>query len=132
VYKVELKKITCIMCPNGCKLTIIEKNEELLVEGSKCKRGIEFGINEIKNPLRSIASTVNTIYKEMPRLPVRTDGLIPRDKIFNVMREISKVVITNHVDINDVIIEDVLNTGVNIISTSSLIEILKEEYPNGG
>ncbi|HBA02788.1 MAG TPA: molybdopterin oxidoreductase, partial [Clostridium sp.] len=62
----ELKKITCIMCPNGCKLTIIEKNEELLVEGNKCKRGIEFGINEIKNPLRSIASTVNTIYKEMP------------------------------------------------------------------
>jgi len=132
VYKVELKKITCIVCPNGCKLTIIEENEELLVEGNKCKRGIEFGINEIKNPLRSIASTVNTIYKEMPRLPVRTDGLIPKSKIFNVMREISKVVITNHVDINEVIIENVLNTGVNIISTSSLIEILKEEYPNGG
>jgi len=132
VYKVELKKITCIVCPNGCKLTITEKNEELLVEGNKCKRGIEFGINEIKNPLRSIASTVNTIYKEMPRLPVRTDGLIPKSKIFNVMREISKVVITNHVDINEVIIENVLNTGVNIISTSSLIEILKEEYPNGG
>lgn len=128
----ELKKITCIVCPNGCKLTIIEENEELLVEGNKCKRGIEFGINEIKNPLRSIASTVNTIYKEMPRLPVRTDGLIPKSKIFNVMREISKVVIKNHVDINDVIIENVLNTGVNIISTSSLIEILKEEYPNGG
>ncbi|WP_346939992.1 DUF1667 domain-containing protein [uncultured Clostridium sp.] len=128
----ELKKITCIVCPNGCKLTIIEENEELLVEGNKCKRGIEFGINEIKNPLRSIASTVNTIYKEMPRLPVRTDGLIPKSKIFNVMREISKVVITNHVDINEVIIENVLNTGVNIISTSSLIEILKEEYPNGG
>ncbi|HAY3898238.1 hypothetical protein IO99_08100 [Clostridium sulfidigenes] len=120
------------MCPNGCKLTIIEKNEELLVEGNKCKRGIEFGINEIKNPLRSIASTVNTIYKEMPRLPVRTDGLIPRDKIFNVMREISKVVITNPININEVIIEDVLNAGVNIISTSSLIETLKEEYPNGG
>ncbi|MEW8993837.1 DUF1667 domain-containing protein [Clostridium sp.] len=128
----ELKKITCIVCPNGCKLTITEKNEELLVEGNKCKRGIEFGINEIKNPLRSIASTVNTIYKEMPRLPVRTDGLIPKSKIFNVMREISKVVITNHVDINEVIIENVLNTGINIISTSSLIEILKEEYPNGG
>jgi len=132
VYKVELKKITCIVCPNGCKLTITEKNEELLVEGNKCKRGIEFGINEIKNPLRSIASTVNTIYKEMPRLPVRTDGLIPKSKIFNVMREISKVVITNPVDINEVIIENVLNTGINIISTSSLIEILKEEYPNGG
>jgi len=129
---VEFKKITCIVCPNGCKLTITEKNEELLVEGNKCKRGIEFGINEIKNPLRSIASTVNTIYKEMPRLPVRTDGLIPKSKIFNVMREISKVVITNHVDINEVIIENVLNTGVNIISTSSLVEILKEEYPNGG
>lgn len=128
----ELKKITCIVCPNGCKLTIIEENEELLVEGNKCKRGIEFGINEIKNPLRSIASTVNTIYKEMPRLPVRTDGLIPKSKIFSVMREISKVVITNHVDINEVIIENVLNTGVNIISTSSLIEILKEGYPNGG
>lgn len=128
----ELKKITCIVCPNGCKLTIIEENEELLVEGNKCKRGIEFGINEIKNPLRSIASTVNTIYKEMPRLPVRTDGLIPKSKIFNVMREISKVIITEPIDINEVIIENVLNTGVNIISTSSLIEILKEEYPNGG
>ncbi len=128
----ELKKITCIVCPNGCKLTITEENEELFIEGNKCKRGREFGINEIKNPLRSIASTVNTIYKEMPRLPVRTDGLIPKNRIFNVMGEISKVIITEPIDINEVIIENVLNTGVNIISTSSLIEILKEEYPNGG
>jgi len=132
VYRVELKKITCIVCPNGCKLTITEENEELFIEGNKCKRGREFGINEIKNPLRSIASTVNTIYKEMPRLPVRTDGLIPKNRIFNVMGEISKVIITEPIDINEVIIENVLNTGVNIISTSSLIEILKEEYPNGG
>lgn len=128
----EIKKITCIVCPNGCKLTITEENEELFIEGNKCKRGREFGINEIKNPLRSIASTVNTIYKEMPRLPVRTDGLIPKNRIFNVMGEISKVIITEPIDINEVIIENVLNTGVNIISTSSLIEILKEEYPNGG
>lgn len=128
----ELKKITCIVCPNGCKLTITEENEELFIEGNKCKRGREFGINEIKNPLRSIASTVNTIYKEIPRLPVRTDGLIPKNRIFNVMGEISKVIITEPIDINEVIIENVLNTGVNIISTSSLIEALKEEYPNGG
>lgn len=128
----ELKEITCIVCPNGCKLRVIEKNGEIFVEGNKCKRGKEFGINEIKNPLRSITSTVNTIFKEMPRLSVRTDGLIPKKEIFAVMSEISKVVITNPVDINEVIIENVLDTGVNIISTSSLKAVLKEENLIGG
>ena len=36
------KKITCIVCPIGCKIIVrIDKTRFEVVSGNKCKRGIE-------------------------------------------------------------------------------------------
>lgn len=119
-----MKEITCIICPNGCSLMVDEKDGEWAVSGNMCPRGRDFGIAEMTNPKRSICSTVKTAYKDFPRLPVKTDGEIPLDKIFSVMNELKGVVIDHPVHRGEIIIEDVLKTGANIVATSDMYNVL--------
>ncbi|MEG2002186.1 MAG: DUF1667 domain-containing protein [Clostridia bacterium] len=115
-----MKEFVCIVCPNGCKLEVDEKN--LTVVGNKCKRGETFGINEVTNPMRTICSTVKTIFEGSPVLPVRVSSDIPKDKIFEVMKEINKVVVSERIGRGDVVIKNVLGLGVDIIATSNLLK----------
>ena len=54
-------------------------------------------------------------------MPVRVSAEIPKDKIFDVMKEINKVVIEERVLRGDIIIHDVLGLNVDVIATSSLL-----------
>lgn len=121
-----MKTLTCILCPNGCTLTIETANETIDVTGNMCSRGRDFAINEFTNPKRSVCSTVRTIFKDTPRLPVRTDGEIPRKFIFPVMEELNKVVIEKPVHSGEIILGNVLNTGINIISSSDMYLFMGE------
>ena len=114
-------EITCIVCPNGCLLKIEKKGEEVIVDGAKCKRGIDYAKTELTAPKRSLTSTVRTVFQDMPVLPVRTAGEIDKGSIFAVMKEINKVVVTERLKRGEVIIKDVIGSGVDIISTSDMI-----------
>ncbi|SDO95462.1 DUF1667 domain-containing protein [Clostridium gasigenes] len=116
----ENKKIICIVCPNGCELYVKKLGEELIITGNKCSRGKDFAINEMIDPKRSISSTVKTIFENMPRLPVRTDTEISKERIIDLMKVLSNVLIDKPIRVNDVIVENVLDSGVNVISTSDL------------
>lgn len=117
-----MRELTCIVCPNGCSIKIGNKDSEWQVEGNLCNRGREFAISEMTNPKRTVCSTVRTVYKEMPRLPVRTDGEVPLGSIFSVMGSINKVTLDHKVHAGEVIIEDVCGAGINIISTGDMYE----------
>jgi len=115
-----VKEITCILCPNGCELKIDKKNGKWIVEGNLCPKGREFAIHETTNPTRTVCTTVKTVFRELPILPVRTDGEIPKKLIFDFMAEMKKVTIEKKVSIGDIIVRNVLDTGVNVISTSTI------------
>jgi CxxC motif-containing protein len=119
-----VKNITCIICPKGCDVTVEMVENEYRISGNKCIRGKEYALNEMTNPKRSICSTVKTIYKEFPRLPVRTDKEIDIKNIFPVMKEINKVEINHPVHGGEIIVSNILNTGVNIIATSDMYDLL--------
>lgn len=112
-----MKELVCIVCPNGCLLKVDEKN--LKVEGNKCKKGEEFAISELTAPKRTLTTTVKTAFKDVPVLPVRVSGEIPKDKIFDVMKEINKTVVDKTVKRGEAVIKNVLNLGVDVIATSS-------------
>ncbi|GAA0180578.1 DUF1667 domain-containing protein [Clostridium sediminicola] len=116
-----MRKIKCILCPNGCELIIEKIHEEYTVKGNSCDKGLEFALEEIKNPKRVICSTVRTSFKTMPRLPVKTDGKIPMKDIDKVMNEINKIVVEKAVDLGDIVLENVLDSGVDIVATSTII-----------
>ena len=56
----------------------------------------------------------------MPRLPVKTDGEIPLGLLFKSMELINRIELARPITIGDVIVKNILNTGVNIVSTCSL------------
>lgn len=114
-----MEKLICIACPIGCHLEIdVEKDYK--VTGNLCKRGEVYGKKELTNPTRIVTSTIiikGAIYK---RLPVKTNGEIPKAKIFDVMEAINKVSATSPVRMGDIIIENVCNTGINIVASRSM------------
>ncbi|TAH74983.1 MAG: DUF1667 domain-containing protein [Anaerolineaceae bacterium] len=115
-----MKELVCIDCPNSCQMIIEEFGDEIKVSGNLCKRGVEFARRELKNPMRTISSTVKTIFPDTPVLSIRVSNEIPKDKIFDVMKEINKVVITKPVSVGDIIIENVLGLNSDIIATSNI------------
>ena len=114
------KELTCIVCPNGCDLHIAyEKSaiEVLSVEGALCKRGETYARQELIAPKRSIASSVLVEGGELPLVSVRTKGVIPKNMIFPVMKEIRKTVVKAPVEEGSVLIPDVLGLGIDVIAT---------------
>lgn len=111
--------LICIVCPRGCHLKVDEK---LNVTGNHCKRGEVYGKAEVTKPTRVVTSTVKINSFDIPRLPVKTDKPIPKNKIFEVMKEINKVEVNPPIKTKDVIIENVLALGVNIVATRSIEE----------
>jgi len=101
----------------------IEKDESnelgYKVEGNTCKRGIIYAIKEVTNPTRVITTTVTIEEFHLKRLPVRTDGEVPKNMVFDSMMEINKTKVKTPVAVGDIIIEDLLGTGVNVIASRS-------------
>ena len=112
-----MRDLICIVCPRGCRLQIDDK---LFVTGNYCKRGDTYAKNEVTKPMRMVTSTVVISSKIIARLPVCTNKPIPKDQIFAVMKELDQIVVNAPIKIHDIIIENVLNLGVNIIATRTI------------
>ena len=117
-----MKQLVCIGCPRGCRLTIDEQDGEYIVTGNTCPRGKEFAISEMTAPKRTICSTVKTVFPDVPVLPVRVSDDIPKEKIFDVMREINAVTLKERIGRGDAVIKNVLGLGVDVIATSDLLK----------
>jgi len=125
-----MKKLYCITCPSGCQLTVIGSGYEMVVDGNKCDRGYEFVKAEMSNPTRTLTTTVRTKFPGVPVISVRTDGEIPREMLFEAIKELSKVVIDTELSCGDTVLEDLLKTGVRVIVTSSALMQLGAELEN--
>ncbi len=112
--------MVCIVCPNGCRLTVENNNGEISVAGAKCKRGEAFAKTELTCPTRSITSSVRTTVSDYPVVSVRTDGEIPKDKIFELIAILSKFTLDKKVPIGTILIKNVCGTEVNVITTTEM------------
>jgi CxxC motif-containing protein len=122
------RSFTCIVCPNGCRLQVEEKQGEIRVTGNQCKRGIAFAEAEVTNPTRTVTSTIRTVFPQVPVVPVRIRGEIPRDKIGEVMAFLNTVILREPLGIGAVAVENILGLGRDLILTSN---VLAEALFNG-
>ena len=111
-------EIVCIVCPNGCRIRCEAQNGELRCSGQKCKRGVEYAIAELTHPMRSLTTSVRTVFPDSPVVSVRTDGEIEKNMLLAVSMALKDILVQSRVKIGDVIAENICNTGVNIICTS--------------
>ncbi|MBQ9328231.1 MAG: DUF1667 domain-containing protein [Solobacterium sp.] len=117
----EKRELTCIGCPMGCQITVeLEGQEVLSVTGNTCGIGDRYARNEVVHPERTVTSTVVVDGGDKPRCSVKTAGNIPKDLISACMKEIDSVRVNAPVRIGDVIIENVLDTGVNVVATRNI------------
>ena len=114
-----MKEMICIICPRGCHLKIDDNN---VVSGNFCPRGAKYAIDELTHPTRTLTSTVKVVSKNDVRLPVKSNNPLPKEKIFDAMKEINKVVIKAPVHIGDVIIKNIFGLDVDIIATKNIEE----------
>jgi CxxC motif-containing protein len=116
------KIITCIVCPQGCAITVKgEANTSLSMIGQGCKRGEEYARNEFIHPLRILTSTVKVSGSGVPLVAVRTSKPIPKELLFKGMEEIRKVKAAVPVKRGDIIIPNILGTGADIIATGEAV-----------
>ncbi|MFH1678201.1 MAG: DUF1667 domain-containing protein [Candidatus Omnitrophota bacterium] len=112
------RKITCIDCPKGCTLSVeIEQGAVSEVSGNECPKGRDYAVTEIERPVRILTSTVMTQGLSLKMLPVKTDRHIPKGALFDAMREIKKIKVSKPLNTGDVIVENFLGLGVNLIAT---------------
>jgi len=102
----------------------------MAVEGNKCEKGREFAEAEVTNPTRTLTTTVRTKFPGVPVISVRTDGEIPKDKLMAAMQELREVVVSTELGCGDVVLEDIADTGVSVIVTSSALMKLGAELEN--
>jgi CxxC motif-containing protein len=117
------KKIICITCPKGCIVTVNgdpEKGTIDSLEGNECRRGDTYARNEFIHPVRILTSSVKTEGVAAPLMAVRTDAPIPKELLFAGMEEIKKITVKAPVAVGDVLVENFLGTGVNLVAAGSI------------
>ncbi|MBB6714482.1 DUF1667 domain-containing protein [Clostridium gasigenes] len=115
------RELTCIGCPIGCALTVeLEGTEVLSVKGNTCKIGETYGKKECTNPTRVVTSSVLVTGGKNEIVPVKTQQDIPKNMIYDCVAALKNVVVKAPISIGDVVLENVLNTGVNIIATKDV------------
>lgn len=112
-----MKELTCIICPRGCHLVI---DDELNVTGNFCPRGAIYAKNELTNPTRTLTSTVRVISESEVCVPVKSKEPLPKGKIFDAMKIINKTCVKAPIRIGDVVVKDILGTGVDIVITKNV------------
>ena len=117
----ERKELICIGCPLGCNLTVeMEGGQVVSVNGNTCKRGDDYARKELTDPRRIVTSTVPVAGGNLPVVSVKTASDIPKGKIRECLCALKGVTLTAPVQIGDVIVENVADTGVDVIATKSI------------
>jgi len=117
-----VKNITCIECPVGCALSVdIENCRVIKVSGNKCPKGEAYAASEVENPLRVLTSAVLSQDLSLKMIPVRTDKPIPKSRILDAMAEIKKLKVNKPLSVGEVIVNNFLGLGVNLIATRDVM-----------
>lgn len=117
----EQKNLICIGCPLGCQIIVEMENKEVLsVKGNTCKRGEDYARKEVNAPTRIVTSTVKVIGGNAPMVSVKTKSDIPKDKIFDCIKVLKEVIVQAPVSIGDVVLENAVGCGVDIVATKSV------------
>lgn len=114
------REMVCVSCPMGCAITVEldDNNEVISVTGNTCPRGDKYARQECTHPERMLTSTVKVEGGRLPVVPVKSASPIPKEMLFDAMKEVNKVTLKAPVTFGDVAVKDILGTGINIVVTN--------------
>lgn len=124
--KIEKVPLTCIICPMGCSMEVeVETNASgqkkvLSVKDNGCKRGEQYTAKEVQNPTRTLTTTIKVEGGELPLVPVKTAGEVPKASLLQCMEVVRRASCKAPVKRGDVLIYDLLGTGVNVVACADI------------
>jgi len=120
------EELTCITCPMGCRLEVERlPGGELSVRGNRCPRGAAYVREELLAPKRTVTATARAsagpgAASAARRVPCKTASPFPRERVDELLRAIYALEVPLPVSRGDVLIEDALGLGVDVVATRSL------------
>ena len=115
------KTIICTVCPNGCEVVAeYTSRDDVKLSGNRCKRGVEYCINECFDPKRTFTSSVAIKGAARRRMPVRTTAPIPKAQLLACAETLRGVTLEAPVSCGQVIISDILGSGADLVASMSL------------
>ncbi|MFX1409964.1 MAG: DUF1667 domain-containing protein [Promethearchaeota archaeon] len=119
-----IKVIRCIVCPTGCEIQVKKDQKgDIAFEGYTCDRGLEYAEQEYYEPKRILTTTMQVENGLLPLIPVRTDKPILKNKLKDVLREIARMKKQAPIKMGDILIENILNLGANVIASRDLVKL---------
>jgi CxxC motif-containing protein len=116
--KTRSKEITCIVCPNGCRISVAQgPSGELAFDGSTCDKGEEYATDEFLAPKRMLITTMRIQNGSLPVIPVRSRQPIPKERIFDAMDLVNRTTAAAPVSMGDVLVPDIFDTGIDIVAS---------------
>lgn len=123
----ETLQFNCSVCPSGCLLTVeVERDSNgavatvRSVTGNSCPRGYKFAHQELTCPMRVLTTTVAVSGGDEALLPVRTAEAIPLALHAQAMDLIRDVVVKAPIRMGDVVLPNLLNTGIDLIASMDI------------
>lgn len=113
--------LICISCPLGCHLKVsMLANDEVVVEGNRCSRGLEYGREEMLSPKRVVTATVALKDGVIGRVPVKTDKPLLKKHIPTLLSYLYGMQLQAPVEKGFELLCDIEGSGVNLVATRSI------------
>jgi CxxC motif-containing protein len=122
----ETKVMNCIMCPMGCEMTVtMDHGKFVSVKGNTCPRGAKYAEQEVTDPKRDADDD-----RPDPRRPAapaarRVGGRHAQGKVAAAVEFLRHVEVDAPVKAGQVIVADILGTGVNIVASRDMDKVVQ-------
>jgi CxxC motif-containing protein len=101
---------------------VVESEEKQItaIKGYGCRIGKEYAKKEFTNPTRILPTTVKVEGGELPLVPVKTAQPIPKSSLKKAMLEIANIKVKAPIKIGQVILSNLVDTGVELVATRNI------------
>ncbi|GAB1484231.1 DUF1667 domain-containing protein [Treponema sp.] len=129
-----MQELTCIACPIGCRLSVEEKDGQLIVSGNRCPRGAVYATEEIRSPKRIVSATCRLLAQpsctdsrmsrkglcETRRLPVKSNVGVPKDRIYELLADIYALTVEAPIQQGTTLIANWKGLGIDVVAVRTL------------
>ena len=118
--------LTCIICPMGCSMEVEVETDAgghkkvTAVKDNGCKRGQQYASKELQNPTRTLTTTIKVEGGALPLVPVKTAGEVPKSSLLQCMEVVLRAICKAPVKRGDILLYDLLGTGINVIACADV------------
>ena len=117
-----IKEFTCVVCPNGCRITAGRDSdrEEFRITGNACSRGLAYVKKELTGPERTFATSVGVTGGVLPLASVRVTAPIPLSRVKEAVELIHAQTLKAPVHAGDVVLHGLMGFPCDVIVTKNV------------